>query len=408
MKKLLLLVLAAALLLGACASAAAGYDGKLVKQTIEPLDDVFVRGIGDFGFSAASALYTTDENLALSPVSIELALCLARAGANGATKDEMSAALRLPGLSDDEIAAACKALMWRANTGGMEAANALWLLDGYDYKDDYIKTGTEDYMADLKSLAIPGAMDDINTWADEKTHGRISQILQQEPGADTRLIITNALYYLGEWELPFAAYRTFDGDFATPNGSAAAAYMKSEWHVPYYANAEFSMITLRFKSVADEGHYAMAFLLPAQGASVADLLSSMNGAVFQTALQSTEKQEVWIRLPKFEFECFTPLNDTLQTMGMQKAFSPLDADFSGVTDHEELFISDVLHKCYIRVDEKGAEAAAVTVVEEPAAEAPSEDLPPQFYADRPFLFAIYSLEDGAIAFLGAVNDPSQK
>ena len=409
MKKLLLLVLAATLLLGACANAsAAGYDGKLVTQSIEPLDDVFVQGIGDFGFSAASALYTPDQNLALSPVSIELALCMARAGANGATKDEMTAALRLSGLSDDEIAAACKALMWRANTGGMEAANALWLLANYKYNDDYIKTSTEDYMADLKPLAIPGAMDDINAWAEEKTHGRIDKILQQEPSADTRMIITNALYYLGEWELPFEADRTSDGDFAAPNGTSSVSYMKSERHVPYYANEVFSMISLRFRSEADEGRYAMAFLLPAEGSSVAELLSSMNGGKFQNALHNAEAQEVWIRLPKFEFGCFTSLADTLQAMGMQKAFSPSDADFSGVTDYEDLFISHVLHKCYIRVDEMGAEAAAVTVVEEPAAEAPSEELPPQFYADRPFLFAIYSLEDGVIAFLGAINDPSQK
>ena len=388
MKKLLLLTLCAALLLGACANAsAASYDGKLIQQKIEPLPDSFVSGMGDFGFSAASRLYTADENLALSPVSIELAMCMARAGANGATKDEMTAALRLPGLSDDEIAAACKALMWRANTGGMEAANALWLLDGYDYREDYIKTGTEDYMADLKALAIPGAMDAVNAWANEKTHGRISQILQQEPGADTRMIITNALYYLGEWERTFEANDTFEREFAAPGGSVNVPFMHSDWTIPYHSNDQFSMIILKFKSEADEGRYAMAFLLPAEGSSVAELLQSMNGTTFQTALQNAEEQEVWIRLPKFEFECFSPLADTLQALGMEKAFSPLDADFSGVTDYEDLFISDVLHKCYVRVDEKGAEAAAITVVEEPAAEAPGEDLPPQFYADRPFLFA---------------------
>ena len=204
MKKLLLLILSVALLLGSCASSsAASYDGKLIQQKIEPLPDSFVSGMGDFGFAAASRLYSADENLALSPVSIELALCMARAGANGATKDEMTAALGLTGLSDEQIAAACKALMWRTNTGGMEAANALWLLEDYKYNADYIKTATEDYMADLKALAIPGAMDAVNAWAKEKTRGRIDQILQQEPNADTRMIITNALYYLGEWELPF-------------------------------------------------------------------------------------------------------------------------------------------------------------------------------------------------------------
>ena len=407
MKKLLLLVFAAVLLLGACANAsAAGYDGKLVKQSIEPLDDVFVQGIGDFGFAAASALYSADQNLALSPVSIELALCMARAGANGATKDEMTAALRLPGLSDDEIAAACKALMWRANTGGMEAANALWLMDGYAYKDNYIKTSTEDYMADLKALAIPGAMDAVNAWAKEKTHGRIDKILQQEPSADTRMIITNALYYLGEWELPFEANDTFDGDFASPGGTSTVSYMNSDWSVPYYSSDDFSMISLNFKSKTDEGQYAMAFLLPAEGSSVNDMLGSLNGEAFKTALSKAAKQDVSIRLPKFEFSFFAPLADMLQTMGMEKAFSA-DADFSGMTDADRLLISSVLHKCYVRVDELGAEAAAVTSVEMSLTAMPMEP-PVTFHADRPFVFAIYSQEDGTIAFLGAVNDPSHK
>ncbi len=407
MKKLLLLVLCAALLLGACANAsAAAYDGKLVKQTITPLDDSFVSGMADFGFSAAASLYSEDENLALSPVSLELALCLARAGATGATKDEMSAALRLPGLSDDEIAAACKALMWRANTGGMEAANALWLLDGYDYNDNYIKTGTTDYMADLKPLALPGAMDDINAWAKDKTHGRISKMLQQEPSSDTRLIITNALYYLGEWQHPFLAAKTASFDFAAPGGAVSVPFMRSEWTVPYYSSDTFSMISLRFKSQEGEGRYAMAFFLPAEGTSVAQLLALMNGAAFQTALQGAAEQEVWIRLPKFEFEYLAPMSDTLKAMGMKKAFSSANADFSGITSAEPLFLANVLHKCYVRIDELGAEAAAVTEVEAAAGEAPEQ--PATFYADRPFLFAIYSLEDGAIAFLGAINNPSQQ
>ena len=407
MKKLLLLILSVSLLLSACASASAGYDGKLVKQTIEPLPDSFTQGIGDFGFAAASELYTADQNLALSPVSIELALCMARAGASGATKDEMTAALGLTGLSDDEITAACKALMWRANTGGMEAANALWLLDGYAYKEAYIKVCTEDYMADLKPLAIPGAMDAVNAWAKEKTHGRIDQILQQEPNADTRMIITNALYYLGEWELPFEANDTFDGDFAAPDGISSVSYMNSDWSVPYYSNSDFSMITLNFKAKADEGHYAMAFLLPAEGSSVNALLGLMNGQSFKTALAEAAEQQVSIRLPKFEFSYFAPLADTLKSMGMAKAFSPDGADFSGMTDAERLFISSVLHKCYVRVDELGAEAAAVTSVEMNATAMPMEP-PVTFHAERPFLFAIYSAEDGTIAFLGAVNNPADK
>jgi serpin B len=422
-KRIALFAFCVALLLSACSALpssdsdtpktsaqdvqAQSFRGVLTRQIIGPLDSGFVQGVNDFGFSSASRLFAADENLAISPASIELALGMALTGANGATKDEMIAALGLEGLTDDEITAACKSLMWRANTGGMEAANAIWLLDDYQYNANYVNTCTEDFMADLMPLAIPGAMEAVNAWASEKTHGRIAQMLEQEPNADTRMIITNALYYLGEWELPFEAHNTFDGDFAAPGGSAAVRFMNSEWSVPYYQNDEFSMISLRFKSKADEGYYAMAFLLPAEGSSLKALLQSMDGEAFQAALQNAKEQEVWIRLPKFEIEYFSALNDTLGAMGIQKAFSMGEADFFGITDQERLFISSVLHKCFVRVDELGAEAAAATVVEMMAGGALIEDLPPQFYADRPFLFAIYSLEDGAIAFLGAVNNPTK-
>jgi serine protease inhibitor len=409
MKKILPLILSVALLLSACATAsAASYDGKLVKQSIEPLDSGFVSGVNSFGISAASQLYGSDTNLALSPVSIELALCMARAGAAGATKDEMTAALGLAGLSDEQIADACQALMWRANTGGMEAANALWLLDGYKYKADYITTCTEKYMADLKTLAIPGAMNAVNAWAKQKTHDRIDKILSQEPDDNTRMIITNALYYLGDWDLPFDANDTLDKEFTTPSGTVTVPFMNSEWSIPYYSNDQFSMISLKFKAKEDEGQYAMAFILPAEGASVDSLLKSLSGDTFKTALAgATDDRQVSISLPKFEFSYFAPLAETLKAMGMEKAFSPDAADFSGMTDADQLFISSVLHKCYVRVDELGAEAAAVTSVEMTATAMPMEP-PLTFNANRPFLFAIYSQEDGTIAFIGAVNDPSQK
>jgi len=409
MKKVLLLILSAALLLSACtAASAASYDAKLTEQAVGPLDDKFVSGMSSFGFSAASRLYKEDDNLALSPISITLALCMARAGAQGETKDEMTAALGLSGLSDEQITAACKSLMWRANTGGMEAANALWLLRGYEYKEGYIQTCTDDYMADLKPLAIPGAMEAVNEWAKEKTHGRIRRILSEELPRDTRLMITNALYYLGDWEKPFYESGTYDREFHAPSGALTVPFMHSERHVPYYKNDQFSMITLKFKARENEGRYAMAFLLPAESSSVGELLGSLSGAAFKSALSNaTDDKEVIISLPKFELEYFTPLRETLEALGMERAFSLDRADFSGITDAEQLFISDVLHKCYVRVDEQGAEAAAVTVVDVPAEGAPPvEEEKREFIANRPFVFAIYSLEDGALAFVGAVNDPS--
>ena len=182
--------------------------------------------------------------------------------------------------------------------------------------------------------------------------------------------------------------------------------MRSDRGVPYYANDDFSMISLNFKSEADQGRYAMAFILPAEGKSLAGLLPRLDADTFKTALTEAQEQEVRIRLPKFGFECFTEFRDALSQLGMGQMFTR-DADFSAMTRQPNgIFFTNVLHKCYVRIDELGAEAAAVTVVEGRDGAAMEMTEPPKFYADRPFLFAIYSLEDGAVAFLGAVNDPS--
>jgi serpin B len=384
-----------------------GYQAQLTEQPVGPLDADFVGGVNGFGFTAASRLIGED-NLSLSPVSIELALAMTRAGAAGQTKEDMSATLGLFGLTDPQIADACRNLMWRANTGGMEAADAVWVGEGLTLSDEFARTCAEDFMADAYALKIPGAMDAINRWASEKTKGRIDDIILEELDPNTRMVLTNALYFLGDWTEPFEADETYDEEFHASSGNVTASFMHSTRAVPYYDNGNFSMITLEFTSEAGEGRYAMAFLLPAEGASAKELLTSLSGEAFAQALESAQSRETIISLPKFEFAYFTSLKDTLIDMGMGIAFSD-GADFSPMTaEPNGLYIDDVLHKCFVKVDELGAEAAAVTVViMEESAMMPPEDAA-VFRADRPYLFAIYSLEDGAIAFLGAVTDPTKE
>ncbi len=413
MKKLLLAVLAAALVLAGCAGSASrdgiqamGYKAEITLQPIESLGDNFSRGVNDFGFGIAGKLYGTDVNLALSPVSLELALAMTRAGAAGDTAEQMKDTLGLSALSDEEIIEACRQLMWRANTSGMEAANSVWLGDNFTYRQEFIDTCTGDFMADAYELNIPGAKDDINAWVSSKTHKTIPQLLAEEPSGDTELILCNALYYLGDWVLPFEADNTHDGDFAAPSGTVSVSFMNSDWSVPYYGNDLFTMISLQFKSESSGGRYAMALLLPAEGTGIADMLPMLDGDSFAAALSGLDEQQVSIRLPKFDFMASASLKDTLVNMGMSAAFDSNAADFSRMTEEaNSLFINEVLHKCYIRVDELGAEAGAATEVGIENGAMPMS--PATFYADRPFVFAIYSLEDGTIAFLGAVNNPAQ-
>ena len=420
MKKLLFLIIAliiiALFLLAGCNNTSVSvrsddetkvYRAALEKQDIQPLDNVFSSGVNTFGFNAASLLYDPDSNLALSPASIELALLMTRSGAAGDTAQEISAALCQNGQDDEAILDACRSLMWRANTGGMEAANSIWLSDAHTFSDGFIDTCLNDFMADAMPLVIPGATDEINAWISEKTHGKIDKLLEEELPDITQIVLCNALYYLGEWAQPFESNDTYDEEFTTPEKTVTASFMHSAWDVPYYENDDFSMISLDFKTQQDEGEYAMALMLPKEGSDISGMLSSMNSAAFSDALLGLDTQQVSIKIPKFEYSFFTSLKETLGALGMQLAFSDVAADFSAMTDEPNaLYIEDVYHKCYIRVDELGAEAAAATevVILERGMALPETT----FYADRPFVFAIYSKEDGTIAFMGAVNDPTQE
>ncbi len=423
MKKIIMIAISLTLLLAACSSqpsssapassasipagsGAGSYKAVMKQQPIQPVGEGFVSGVNSFGFESAGILYSADSNLAFSPVSLELALAMTRTGAAGETADEMAKALGLEGLSDEDIVSACRSLMWRANTGGMEAANSIWVDRDYPFSSEFLRGCTDDFMADAFPLVIPGAKDDINAWAGEKTHGRINDILDHDPAPP--LVLCNALYFLGDWETPFEAGKTYDGDFASPDGNVTVSFMSDERGLPYYKNDKFSLVSLSFKSEENEGKYSMAFLLPAEGSNVNDMISALDAASFSASIAGLKDQPVKIKLPKFEYSFFTSFKDTLKALGMNEAFLG-SADFSKMTDSpNDLYINDVLHKCYIKVDELGAEAAAVTVVEmRNTAAMPPENIA-EFYADRPFLFAIYSQEDGAIAFMGAVNDPTQE
>lgn len=417
MKKTMIIISAVLLLCTGCAMnktdlfndpGSKAYAGTLRELEPELLPEGFTKGSNTFGFDAAALLYNSEENLALSPASLELALLMTRAGAIDNTAAEMAAALGMSGLSDDEILDACAQLMWRANNDGMEAANSIWMKQGYGFNLDYIDICTGDFMADAAEVdfADTKTTDRINEWASDKTHGRIDKMNEQPLPADTVMVLVNALYFLGEWVDPFDANDTWEEKFETPSGPVDVDMMHAERYVPYYSGDGYSMISLPFQSEAGDGNgFAMAFLLPAEESGVPELLGSLDGEGFSSALAGFGQQTVKIKLPKFEYKFGTSFADTLKALGMQDAFSGA-ARFDNMTGEPNgLYIDDVLHKCYIRVDELGAEAAAVTevVMQETAME--PQDYP-EFYLDRPFVFAIYSQLDGTILFLGAVNNPA--
>jgi serpin B len=386
------------------------YEAKLTKQDITPFSNEFTDGMNKYGFEVLSNLYS-DDNIAVSPASLELALLMTAQGAIGDTREEMLEALCMSGISDDEILESAAQLMWRTNINGMENANSLWPQKDYGFDQDYLDICADDFMADIFTVDYKndasGATDSINQWVDEKTHGKIPEVLGKPLSGDTRLVLVNALYYLGNWAEPFSEDNTYDETFYGTSGKSEVPFMHEKRLVIYDEGSTYQLISIPFSGDSgDEGPFAMAFILPRPDASMEDVIKELNDDGFSETIADASGETVVISLPKFEFEFGTSVAELMENRGMNQAFDG-DAEFDGMTGGEnDLFISDIIHKTYIKVDEKGAEAAAVTVVIMEATAMPNEPKEETvFCADRPFIFAIYDTTDNTVLFTGITANP---
>ena len=396
---------------GSVIKATASYKAALTVQKISAFPDAFVTGINHYGWTAASLLYDGG-NLAISPASLELAILMTRTGALGATAEEMKTALSMSALSDEEILSSCKQLMWRANTNGMTASNSIWMQNSYTFKEPFIKSCTDNFMSDAFLVDFQndaaGATNSINKWSSDKTNGKIPEMNPEPLDPYTRLVLVNALYYLGDWEIPFEAGKTYDQVFHGSQKDTTIPFMHDKREMLYSETPSYQMISLPFTGVTakSDSPYSMAFILPAEGQDITSVMKDLASNGFTAAAADLAGTKVKLALPKFEFTFDTSMCETMQTLGMNLAFDPRDgkAEFEGMTSSDDtLCISDILHKCYIRVNEKGAEAAAVTEPIMSSASASLDDGEKIFTADRPFLFAIYDETDNTILFLGAVG-----
>jgi serpin B len=381
------------------------YEAKLTEQDITPFSNDFTDGMNRYGFEVLRDLYA-DENIAVSPASLELALLMTAQGAIDETREEMLEALCMSGISDEEILESAAQLMWRTNINGMEAANSLWPQKDYGFNQDYLDICADDFMADILTVDYKkdagGATDSINEWVDEKTHGKIPEVLSQPLSENTRLVLVNALYYLGNWAEPFSADNTYDETFYGTSSQSEVPFMHEKRAVLYASGSTYQLISIPFSGDSgDEGPFAMAFILPRPDVSIEDVIKELNEDGFAEIIEDAGGEDVVISLPKFEFEYGTSVTGLMEKRGMTEAFGQ-DAEFDSMTGGEnDLFISDIIHKTYIKVDEEGAEAAAVTAVLMDVTAMPNE--PEQetvFCADRPFIFAIYDTTDNAVLFTG--------
>ncbi|MFT4312299.1 MAG: serpin family protein [Candidatus Woesearchaeota archaeon] len=364
------------------------------------------------------------ENIFFSPYSIFSALAMTYEGAKEQTASQMQQVFSFP--ESDVLQPNFAALYNSINKANapytLRVGNALWVEESFSLLDSYKDTVENYYGGKSVNLDLINQAQEssqiINSFIAEQTNNRIQDIIP--PGfihRDTRLILSNAIYFLGDWKYEFNRRDTQSRDFyITPDNviQTDMMYLDPDERLYYGEFDTVEILELPYKG--DE--VVMKIILPKYGQyldmqtrSVREYnytLETINMTYQMYRNYSNQMREVSmdaIYLPKFEFEASYDLKQTLSDLGMPIAFSE-QADFSGMTGRPNLFIDEVLHKAFIKVDEKGTEAAAATVVGMTITSAPMREL--IFNANRPFLFVIEQKETDAILFMGVVNDPREE
>lgn len=401
-------LLTGALLLAGCGESkppgdAAHIDPKLVAN-LEPGD---ARAVGDavnaFGFDLMSEVADGEQNTIVSPLSAAVLLAMVLAGAGGDTATEMAKVLHLDNRRDVRVGALLRRL---ADTDQvtLSVANALWADEGTPFEKDYLTFVRNTFGATLEQddLGSKHAADAIDAWADKNTNGRIPSIAGDLglPDPSAVLVLLNAVYFLGEWTTQFDRAQTTQEPFKGGQGGDVPMMHLSGERFGYTERDGYRMLRLPY---GKDRRYGMEIMLPDEGKTLTGMLGSVDVAEWRDAVGSLSEETVdELALPRFELRWKGELNDVLPRLGMRAAFDPARADFRPMSPVNPA-LATVVQKTYVRVDEHGTEAAAVTGGAMATSARANQVV---FRVDRPFAFTISDQETGTIMFLGAVTDPS--
>ena len=387
-------------------------------------DQIVVNGNNEFALDLYGRISNMEGNLFFSPYSVSTALAMVYAGAHGQTESQMAQVLHFPIIPMESEPSSSVLVPDRARfaslfgkiihdinnrgkKGGYELniANALWGQDGYHFLKEYIDFIETHYEGKLTEVDFKNAAEaarvKINEWVEEKTNQKIKDLIK--PGmldSMTRLVLTNAIYFKGNWASQFDKERTQEAPFTLLDGNNVNVPMMNKTEeFPYMATEDFKALDLPY--VDDD--LSMIILLPNKTDGIGELEKSLTADSLSLWLNQLQKRKVIVSIPKFKLTSQFSLASVLQSMGMTDAFSS-SADFSGMDGQRDLYISAIIHKAYVDVNEEGTEAAAATAVIMRLLSA-EPDQTPVFRADHPFLFLIRDNKSGSILFIGRVMNP---
>ena len=327
----------------------------------------------------------SDETVWLSPFSVQSALMPLYMGASGKTADELKA-LVTPILL--------------TNNNQLQVASAMWIQPNFEPHKAYLDECKAKKM-DIFIEAIRAAK--VNTWAAKHTHNKITEVLKDPLPPNLEMLIANAVYFRADWENPFQERFTHSEPFYLRNGATQEVKMMTQKeHYSYFRNQDFAALSVPYRPSEDGKQYFMQIILPEKDRSVDQVLASLTSETLKQIDEQERYNKVRLTLPKLELRYARVLNEDLQNLGMKQAFSPEKADFRHISS-TSLYVGMVKQDSYLRMDEEGTEAAAVTTVMVRATAMPQPEEVIDFHVNRPYLLLIREKASGLILFTGKIE-----
>lgn len=350
----------------------------------------------------------TTKNLMISPLSASLALSMTYNGAAGTTKTAFENTFHYDGMTTEEINQSmndlCNKLTGVDPLVTFKLANSIWYKNTFNVEQNFLNVNKTYYNAEVRALNFsdPNSTNTINNWVNDNTNGKIPTIIDQIDPL-TVMYLINATYFKGNWRSKFDPSQTINKPFTLENGTVKEVpTMSQETKMGLLSNDMFTAVELPY----GRGNFSMVLILPNTDKTIQDVEDAMNQTNWKTWMENMQDSvSRGIRLPKFTFSYKKILNQGLRNLGLGIAFDKDNADFSKINPNvKPLYITEVKQKDFIKVDEEGTEAAAVTSV---SMGATSVGPLPYISFNRPFLFVIKEKFTGTILFIGRVMDPSQ-
>ncbi len=378
-------------------------------ETIEPKGDISVQikrepvtlgvvtaeqnaAVAEFALRLVQSTYNKNENNILSPESILTALTLVANGAQGETLRQLESIF---GMSLDEM----NNLFATRDMGEeFSSANAVWFREGFPVQAEFLQKNA-DYLgaSTYQSAFTQQTVNEINAWVKEHTKNRIERLIDNL-SPDAKLVLVNALTFDAKWQSPYTEKDVLHGVFYGADGAQEVSMLSSREH-SYLNDGK----AVGFIKNYEGGRYAFAALMPNENVSMQEYLAGLTGETLLATLKNAQNCSVIAKIPKLKTECsFESLREALEGMGVTDLFSRDAADLSGVSEEDALYVSSIVHKTFLQIDEEGTKAAAATGNTMNSITS-VEPEPKVVTLDRPYLLLIYDRESDSILFCGVIN-----